>query len=222
MSNTIDPRSYQDREPVFATDTLSTQAALEKLTGMNVHLFGHGTISRETADSILQEGLGVDKPSINSTAYGMFTEADGLDAVDRNRKMLDHWRHKVRRHVVVLGVERLPVDKIPHIRYIQAVLQDNPVDREGPRPHGPYVVDRRFVAGYFDVEGDTFVPNPDFDPRFDPALLETTADIGIQMERVPRELAILGEVSLDGAGVKLRTAESVVPKLAGPDDPAIW
>lgn len=60
---------------------------------------------------------------------------------------------------------------------MDAIVQKRPaVDLESSTTQR-YIVDQRFVAGYFDVDRDVFCPNPHFDPTFNKELLESNPDL---------------------------------------------
>lgn len=168
-----------------AMGTQPMEAALERLLNDdNLYVFGHGTADESFAQAIIQDGLHLSSANLWSTVAGLPEKTDETDHLDTAKKMIEDWPHLALGYVVAVGVERLPVEKIPHRRYLQSIVQDRPhADAIDERYGQRYTIEPRFVAGYFNARAKTFVPNPNFDPTYDPALMETTADDDINRER---------------------------------------
>ncbi len=163
----------------------SIEEGLRQLLGReDLYVFGHGTSSKEKAESILKEGLRLTQPSFWTTVVGLETLQEDPDALSKALKVLSDWPHYHLKYIVALGVERLKPDDIPHRRYLQSIVQDR--EHQGtiaPQYGQPYTINPKFVAGYFNMNTSQFIPNHGFNPVYDPALLETTPDIDIARER---------------------------------------
>ena len=207
-------------EPHIA-EAESADEALRRLVDSNIYIFGHGTLTLDAAEGSVADGLHTRHTDLFSTAEGLPTVAENPRAFEHNREMLWHWPHHDAQYVVVLGVERLEEDDIPHRRYLQSIVQPRQGSDADNEYDKPYIVDRRFVAGYFDTARNIFVRNPDFDPHYDPALLQTTVNYEIQRELHPvdpREL-------IGGVAVDHRDGHEPSVRPAGPprpDDPVVW
>lgn len=176
-------------------ETVPLDVALEQLTNdPTLSIYGHGTPSSEFAAEAIRDGLQVRDPYLSSTAIRLAStydpnreDSDPLivknpDAVQRNRAQIKEWPHKEHNFVVILGVENIPPSKKPPFKYQYSILQDrNNVTSDGITQGHKYGVDPRFVAGYFDARAQTFTPNPNFDPHYDPELYASTADMSINM-----------------------------------------
>lgn len=157
--------------------------ALSGLVGRNLYLMGHGS-HPEAAAATMTEGLHSKHTELFSTVLGMESLSDDNDAVAHNMALLRQWPHLNSKYIVIVGVERLTEDEIPHRRYLQSIVQPREHGEEEDEQYGsPYVVPSRFVAGYFDMVSEKFVQNPDFNPRYDPNLLATTVNDEIRNER---------------------------------------
>jgi hypothetical protein len=172
-----------DQEPT--AEIIAKDIALRELTDdPNLYIFGHGTPIIEHAQGTLRDGLRLRKPDLWSTVLGMKSTVEDPTAAQENATLLEQWPHKNHRFVAMLGIQRLRGEDIPHRRYLQSVVQPRTDISEGDREFGePYVIEDRFVAGYFDMDAGTFTRNPSFDPHYDTHLLETTADFDITLER---------------------------------------
>lgn len=172
----------QELQP-FSPETLPADIALKELVGSNIYLLGHGTTTHELANLATTAGLYTRHTDLSSTAYGLETLADNPEATKHDMGLIKKWPHRDAKYIVVLGVERLKGEDVPHRRYIQSIVQPRPQEDEYDATHGqPYVIDKKFIAGYFDVEQDTFIPNSAYDPTYDPRLLDTTVNDDIQRE----------------------------------------
>lgn len=163
-------------------EPLPADGALEQLIHKNLLLYGHGTPQEEGATAILHEGLGMSVPDLGSTATGMSTAEDRPDAFETNKKLIESWPHRDHKFVVMIGVERFPDEDIPHRQYMNAIVQEKPGAKKEFFSQD-YFVDPKFIAGYFNTERDEFVPNPNFDPSFNPDLLKTTPDMHFAMRQ---------------------------------------
>jgi hypothetical protein len=194
-------------------ESIPAETALEELVNSNVYLFGHGTPSQDSAQAAIAGGLLTRHTDLMSTAYGLETVAENPDAADHDMALLRDWPHHRMPYVVLLGVQRLEGDQIPHRRYLQSIVQPRPPEDEYDKDYGrPYVIDKKFVAGYFDAHTGAFTPNDTYDPTYDNSLLTTTVNEDIQNEKNPvNALAAMGM-----AGVVL--PEEVQPDQQSDDD----
>lgn len=76
-----------DYDPIPADD------ALERLTKLNIYMYGHGAPGVEQAESILRNGLNLKLAKLSSTTRMLSTEADDNNAYLRSRSLLDNWPH---------------------------------------------------------------------------------------------------------------------------------
>lgn len=160
--------------------------ALNRLVNSKIYLFGHGTPTQEWAASSIADGLHTRHTDLFSTAAQLPVMAEDPDAFERNKATLAQWPHHDAQYVVALGVERLEGEAVPHRRYLQSIVQPREGAEDVNDAYGaPYAINRRFIAGYFDAAEGTFTNNPDFDPHYDPALLETTVNQDIERELHP-------------------------------------
>ncbi len=201
-------------------EVISATTALEGLVNSNVYLFGHGTIQRDRAEAVINDGLYTKYEDLSSTALGLETVVDDLDAAEHDMALLQAWPHHNLKYIVILGIERLEGDQIPHNRYLQSVVQPRPSRDEYDETYGePYVVDKKFVAGYFNMNDGTFTPNSTYDPLYDPKLLDTTVNMDIVRQRNPTDpLEWLGRSAVGDAvqdQVKL-------PSPSDDDIPDVW
>ena len=198
-------------------ESLPAAVALEELVNSNAYLFGHGTMSRESANGAVSDGLRSRHTDLMSTAYGLEATADNPDAAVHDMALLREWPHYNAKYIVIIGIERLTGDDIPHRRYLQSIMQPRPAGEDFDEAYGePYVVGKKFVAGYFDMNEGIFVPNATYDPKYDAGLLETTVNDDIQKERNPVDL-FAGMAG--GAAVK---QEAVVAQQSDDDTPDVW
>lgn len=193
--------------------------ALTRLIGEEIYLFGHGTVQQENAADILTNGLDTRHEDLFSTADHLPTLADDPEAFVHNKETLEHWPHLGAQYVVVLGVERLQGEQVPHRRYLQSIVQPKPdAEHVNDAYDQPYAIDSRFIAGYFNAVDGTFIKNIAFDPHYDPALLATTVNPDIRRELDARNpLDMLG-------GTVVGHHETVALPLdpAGSDDSTVW
>jgi hypothetical protein len=199
-----------------------TDEALERLINDKIYLLGHGTVEQKSAEGALKDGLQTRHTDLFSTANGLSTLADDPNAFEENKTAIEHWPHLDAKYVVTIGIERLEGDHIPHRRYLQSILQPK-ARGEDKAYEARSVIDRRFIAGYFDATNNTFVNNPSFDPHYDPALLETTVDevIRRELDFDPNENPL--EKLMGGAAV-VRSQPAEKPAHSNPHDdiPDIW
>lgn len=213
----IHPSEHPDTWPE-GIEAMSANEGLEHLVRMNVYLYGHGTAAAEHVDDMLQNGFQLSAPDLHSTALAMPTEADNPDAFTVNMAQLSEWPHRGHKTIVMLGVERLEDEQVPNRRYVQSIVQENPGVERNSYGHR-YTIDPRFVAGYFDMAQNSFVPNPNFDPHYDPKLLETTADITILMRRLTTEQVMEG---LGGTAMGAIEPQPTVNGENDDDDENVW
>jgi hypothetical protein len=171
-------RSHEP-QPI-ATEELPADVALELLAHHSIYLMGHGTGREEDARNIIKDGLYTRHADLSSTAYGLETIAENPAASDHNKSLLQAWPQHNLKYVVTLGVERLPESEIPNDHYLESIVQPRNEAHNVDSEHGTYLIGRNFVAGYFDVEKDTFIPNPEYNPRYDPHLLDTAVNLEVQ------------------------------------------
>ena len=69
------------------------------------------------------------------------------------------------------------------------------------------------------MDAETFVSNPNYDPHYDPALLETTADLAINLRRAKHPIFYedVGEVAATGV-----VQQPVPPQSARHDVGDVW
>jgi hypothetical protein len=175
-----------DQLPLIGNVLPTDLALLNLVADEHLHIFGHGTATQSSALGSINKGLYLNSAHLWSTAIGMVSTTDNPNAYEANKVLIENWPHHNQRFVVILGVERLKLEDVPHRRYLQSIVQVRKDITEANDTHGsPYVINPRFIAGYFNVVADIFVVNPNFDPRYDVALLETTADDKILGGRKP-------------------------------------
>lgn len=197
--------------------------ALERLTNnTNMDILGHGTPAKEFAESIFKTGVKSTNRNLYETAVPLPNINQDQDAVAKNKALIEGWPHRNAKYVVILGVTR-PSEEHPGYHYLQSIVQPDPEQPDDGYYSETGVIPNRFVAGYFDTTNDTFVHNPDFDPHYDPALYQTTADGEIRriLDWVdPRS------TSMGSAAVKHAEPEVVKPSVTSPeplsDDDHVW
>lgn len=171
--------------PPQQNEPIPFQEALQGLMEQDVHLYAHGTSTEELAKIIMTEGLGLTKPALSSTTYGLERTDHNPNALKDNMRVIRRWPHRNYPFVIIIGVERLAADNVPHARYTHSIVQPTGGKTDDGIPSGwRYTVSPCFVAGYFDVDADSFFPNPDFNSTYDPALLETTPEPRLAMEQL--------------------------------------
>lgn len=100
--------------------------ALLRLTKDKLYLFGHGTLEEGSARGVLEDGLETRHTDLFSTADGLSTLADDPNAVAENKAAIENWPHLGAKRIIVIGVERLDPENIPHQRYLQSIVQPKP------------------------------------------------------------------------------------------------
>lgn len=215
--------SEKQKSKVESVRPQPMEAALEQLLGdEKLYVFGHGTADESTAEVITKEGLHLRSAHLWSIVAGLPEKTDDKsDHIATATKMIENWPHLALGYVVAVGVERLPADKIPHRRYLQSIVQNRPNAQEIDERYGErYTIEPRFVAGYFNAADKTFMPNPNFDPTYDPSLLETTADDDIRRERNP--LSLLELMGGDVEPTSIPAGEFIDLDSASEDTPIMW
>ena len=209
-----------DQLPLTGNE-LSTDVALHRLVDdENLYVFGHGTATQSNALGSISEGLRLKSAHLWSTVLGIESTVDDPGAYEKDKALLEGWPHHNTRFVVMLGVERLSPEDIPHRLYLQSIVQDRK-DIDIPETNdtykSPYVIKSRFVAGYFDLDADIFVGNPDFDPHYDTGLLETTAD-----DDILRERNSISMLELMGQAAVGEIHHELIPQQPPDNAPDVW
>lgn len=217
--------SDQQKHSIETTKPQPMEVALERLLNDDtLYVFGHGTSAESDAEAIIQDGLHLSSANLWSTVAGLPEKTGESDHLSAAKKMIEDWPHRALGYVVAVGVERLPDEKIPHRRYLQSIVQDRPNAGEIDKHYGQrYTINPRFIAGYFKASAKTFMPNPNFDPTYEPSLLETTADDDINRERnaVPF-LEWMGGAAVAGS-TSIPHANQIINLDVGPEDtPLVW
>lgn len=170
--------------PKEHTEQLTTEPldeALERFANStDMDVLGHGTLSRESAESIFKTGVKSTNRNLYETAVPLSGLAQDEDAVAKNKDLIEHWPHRNAKYVVILGVTHPSEEDNPGYHYMQSIVQPDPEKVDDGYYQNTGVIPNRFVAGYFDTTNDTFVRNPEFDSHYDPALYKTTADAEIR------------------------------------------
>jgi hypothetical protein len=175
-----------DQEPRQETSIIPADVAIHAIsTDEGTLYYGHGTSSIDRAEGVVAEGLHLRSGDFLSTTYGLASTSNSPLAVERNTDTLNNWRHHNFKTIVILGVEQLAKDQMqPGINHAHAIVQKREGTYDALYGLG-HTIDKRFIAGYFDMTQGIFRANPDFDPSYDPKLLETTTDLSIQMRLRP-------------------------------------
>jgi hypothetical protein len=181
-------------------------------------MFGHAAPTSDIAGQIAVNGLRSRHGHVIMTAAPL-AGASNDDAVTLASLTAIAAQHRGHRFVVVVGVQHIEPDERPHPRYVHAILQERSKDEidkstvEDPTGRFPFAIPQRFIAGYADLEAGLFMPNPRFEPTFEPELLETTGDQDIVRSRIEPF------AGLDQVG----DTRSLPPvRAATLDDPMVW
>lgn len=151
-------------------------------------VWGHGTLSEQIADEILQDGIIVDKH------YGLHEIAVQLpEDAQKAAKNICDWKHRNTKFIIILSIPHsfstgLDLTKQQMIEEVRIEHRNNSFTRIPPR----------FIKGYFDVQKGQFIRNPAY--RSD-ALPTVTDEELIKRDRefVERRFrrAISSEMSVD-------------------------
>jgi hypothetical protein len=132
-----------------------------KILLANHVVWGHGALTKEQADNILQKGI------TGNIAYGLTEMAIPLSSSEKTDEensnailgQVNHWPHKDAKYVVLI--------EIPFGLYrsqITEIFFDTEHGRERSR------IPNRFIKGYIDVLNNKLVENLAFQPNAQPTL----------------------------------------------------
>lgn len=156
------------------SETLSDQEKIERLRDIMRPLWkpGFSTLAHGTglhvADSILQKGLKARNFDLGSTTVPIFDNSQSYenqpDAIFDN---ILHWPHHHYKCLVIIQIPNPAAHERGGLGYFNRVLEEMPAQEKvevGVQgADSSYIIQKKYIQGYIDVENLVFVENPQYD-----------------------------------------------------------
>lgn len=164
MSETTGKSPIEVRPPPSPQELAGCRSTLEPLYDPKFSTLGHGA-PIEVVDDILDNGVvvyGRTPPSLFESTLPIFDMSKPYDKQEeRLFQQVLRWPHRDRRAVVMIMVPNPEEGERGGLRYFDSVFEPAETTPDG---RIKYIIDPRYIKGYFNSDTGKFKENPKFGP----------------------------------------------------------
>jgi hypothetical protein len=164
LEEILDNKPKDRNDPKDGTKWLKN--IFEKYFVQGYSYAGHGT-SERCADSIMREGLYARESDLSSTTIQLCD--CGSPAMGECIDMVLNWPHRNYKCIFVVAIPNPKPDEKGGLHYFNSVFEEleenKKIDIGIQDADKNYIIPRRFIIGYIDIENGRFVENLGYNPK---------------------------------------------------------